>query len=959
LRIIYSIVSRLGCKHFPRNYDAMAERFGLSAVLEKKLKVVPHCPDCGRLVRHPPDPTIFEEGKDRCEFCDGYTYAVRAVGDKRCYIALEERLFIDPYHEVAGFMHDPSFWNMYQQGHKNILRRVATTSVKQEHAEDWLNEYACGMIREYPEETKYDPEDGGTVPIFLIQVTDDMSTVEFCGESNGKSYETSVCVVLNLPREFRHGSEWVFPTEVSNSPEMPINKKFPKAALYRQEQAQVYANEWKDGRVVSYERDGKTITSTLRIFLLFVQADGPKAIKLAGRLGTMNPQWWFYDFSNLVSIKVGQHSVQPASLNLSPKRTTKVELESRYDDVMSEEITPADAGLKWKPARRGGLEHIGIPGLPWYDGDLPGFDHIEVGRIKRVFAVVTDSMPPVNKEALAKSITSTVVPRGGEPVINWLPKTDKAKTNHGKIHPALYWFAHLALPQLWHLITDDKVKMMVLLYWIHFVHVRQDEPTENDLEISKNARLASQLMLEEHCYARDNSYQIVAPNDTKVRSEEHCVWRHIVLNACSELIVDSATKEVVESCTRNLTNGSGMKTALVSTCFKRLVAVTRKLASVPEQVPGAVACYNLPQFHFHGTGKHLNATDVCMGDRSLLQEAMHHQGFTQAKAKDFSSKIRTLMCFSRARFSHMHRGRGFSTITWDAAVAKRSTLRHSTTTCKRGSYMLVCPTGGARTFLEIHHLFVIESSSSGLICAFASGLAAPELDSSNEYQPQFSTPPSAPVVIPLLPGGCHYDAVYIMSRFVASSTNPDVRGHSAERIEGQVTAVPSERILYLPPNVGAFVEGKRNMMVARTRERVEKEQQAAALAQLNKKLDKTAINQMLKADVVKALTDRGMPTEGRVPDLKKELIARVNIEAMETGLADAKLQEEERRAQKAQKSRRPFTEGGARQRGRRGAGQGGGRGAGQGAGRVRGRGGRGGGRGEGQGAGRARGRGHA
>jgi hypothetical protein len=80
LRIIYSIVSRLGCKHFPRNYDAMAERFGLSAVLEKKLKVVPHCPDCGGLVRHPPDPTTFEEGKGRCEFCDGYTYAVRTVG---------------------------------------------------------------------------------------------------------------------------------------------------------------------------------------------------------------------------------------------------------------------------------------------------------------------------------------------------------------------------------------------------------------------------------------------------------------------------------------------------------------------------------------------------------------------------------------------------------------------------------------------------------------------------------------------------------------------------------------------------------------------------------------------------------------------------------------------------------------------------------------------------------------
>jgi hypothetical protein len=100
--------------------------------------------------------------------------------------------------------------------------------------------------------------------------------------------------------------------------------------------------------------------------------------------------------------------------------------------------------------------------------------------IKDIMELVTSGMPAAAKEAIRETIAHTQTARGEPTLCNWLDG------GHSKIHPCLQWFAHDAMYHVCRVLPEDQLVMVTML-WLHFIHVREAEPTDWT-KISKSVR---------------------------------------------------------------------------------------------------------------------------------------------------------------------------------------------------------------------------------------------------------------------------------------------------------------------------------------------------------------------------------------------------------------------------------------------------------------------------------------
>ena len=124
---------------------------------------------------------------------------------------------------------------------------------------------------------------------------------------------------------------------------------------------------------------------------------------------------------------------------------------------------------------------------------------------------------------------------------------------------------HDAMYHLWRVLPEDQLVMVTML-WLHFIHVREAEPTEEDLEISSKAREIYQIQKELRFGMTTSK-----PNDVKLRRIEHSVREFMVLPASSELVVDTAMKGIMLSLRKLLTNGNDMQGAMKAVVLRQLM----------------------------------------------------------------------------------------------------------------------------------------------------------------------------------------------------------------------------------------------------------------------------------------------------------------------------------------------------------------------------------------------------
>jgi hypothetical protein len=281
---------------------------------------------------------------------------------------------------------------------------------------------------------------------------------------------------------------------------------------------------------------------------------------------------------------------------------------------------------------------------------------------------------------------------------------------------------HDAMYHLWRVLPEDQLVVVTML-WLHFIHVREAEPTDEDLEISSLARQIYQIK-KEISFGMTSS----KPNDVKLLRAEHSVREFMTLPTSSELVVDSAMKGIMLSLRKLLTNANDMQGAKKVVVL--LMVQVRWFSGAPIAHHGRSPRPELvPSSNEHlqllgVTHKTSDGAALCFAQPALLRAAIEAFGFQAASAQQIAAHamVTLLPCWQRMRTSYSHPGRSFCTIGMTKLQRTACTAVASTRRRSRGdTYMLLHPAHGEPVLMVVAHIFGIRSVNGSQLYCFASG----------------------------------------------------------------------------------------------------------------------------------------------------------------------------------------------------------------------------------------------
>lgn len=911
-RVLHALVplwKQVGASDVPSSAEGFHRKFGLDIEIKRKLKRIDYCDckKCGFMQLIPLD----ERPQATCALCEHCFATIYDVSVHRGKMKLAPRscdFVIDPYEAVKDFLNRPEFWEYYEELWPAVEECYKNADGAQTKYRDWLNGQARRFFRYVREKhgpnfLRYDKENNGEIFIFLMDIGDYMSSATNIKQNRGaKSFGGHVRKTLSLPARVRNLGNWTFPDQVYN------DGKKVKNPLQRQEWRLRSALEWVEGRPILLN-DGRTIK--VHIVHMWTQGDGPMLEELAGRTNFMNPAWWWQH--HLESIKAHalnskskskSHVVYPALINRNAQKRTPEEIDQLARNVANvrkaggtakdvEQAVQAN-GAHWESAYGGGLlEERGLPGLGYYQFDhfwMQGWDHIHAGVIKDIMKLCAFGMPAAAKDVIRETIAHTQTARGEPTLCNWLDD------GHNKIHSCLQWFGHDAMYHLWRVLPEDQLVMVTML-WLHFIHVREAEPTEEDLEISSKAREIYQIQKELRFGMTTSK-----PNDVKLRRIEHSVREFMVLPASSELVVDTAMKGIMLSLRKLLTNGNDMQGAMKQVVLRQLMVQVRWFSGAPIAHHGRSPRPELLRVPSSNENLQLlgvtqttfAAAALCLDQLALLQAAIEAFGFNPNASKQIAehAMVTLLPCWQRMRTTYSHPGRSFCTTRHDQASSHRVHGRCLKTPSKQGRYLLLHPAHGEPVLMMVSDIFGIPSADGLRLFCFASGLRFETREPRQEATSRFASgvvkcatwPPAARTVMPLLPT-TRLEAVSIVPFFFLEG-NPATAVRSAT----EVLYIPRETLPAMEEdlltNLVALRAGLEPLAIAEVQKQAEKTAARAlegtgSTGALNPaRLKKAELEQELrKRHVPVDFEENGKRKAYKVPDMRKFLRAAIERDA--------------------------------------------------------------------------------